>query len=75
VLYALPEALARAQSTAVLFAAVALAPYLIRLAHPRPATERLARGATYLLLAVFLVCCLAVVRDLLPIYAATRGVR
>jgi hypothetical protein len=75
VLYALPETLARAETTAVAFAALALAPFLLRLAHPRPATERLARGAAWLLLAVFLVTCVAVVRDLLPIYAASRGVR
>jgi hypothetical protein len=38
-------------------------------------TVKIARAATGLLLAIFLLGCLAVVRDLLPIYAAARGVR
>ncbi|HYV86230.1 MAG TPA: glycosyltransferase family 39 protein [Patescibacteria group bacterium] len=52
-----------------------LVPYLLRLVHERPATIRIARAATLVLLAVFLATCLATVGGLLEIYAATRGVR
>jgi hypothetical protein len=74
-LYALPEPLAHSKTAVVLFAALALGPYLLRLAHDGPVSARLARGATYLLLLAGLLTSLASVGGLLEIYSATRGLR
>jgi len=74
-LYTLPERLVQSQPAVMLFALVALAPFVLRLAHDRPLTARLARLSTYLLLLLFVGTCVASVGGLLEIYAATRGVR
>jgi len=74
-LYALPEPIGQAKQVAWLFAALALAPFLPRLVSDRPWTARLARAGAMALFIVFLLANLATVRDLLPIYAATRGVQ
>ena len=74
-LYALPEGMAESKPAVFLFVLLALGPYLARLAHEGPATRRLARAATYLLVALFLVTSLMSVQGLLEIYSATRGVR
>jgi len=74
-IYALPERLAQSQTGVMLFALLALAPFVLRLAHERPLTARMARLATYLLLVLFVGTCLATVNGLLEIYTATRGVR
>jgi hypothetical protein len=74
-LYALPEPLAHTKAAVALFAALALGPYLLRFVHEGPASARLARGATLLLLLVGLVTSLAAVGGLLEIYSASRGLR
>jgi hypothetical protein len=74
-LYALPEPLAHTRAAVVLFGALALGPSLLRLVHEGPVSERLARGATYLLLLAGLVTSLITVGGLLEIYSATRGLR
>ncbi len=72
-LYALPAPLAQNRASVVLFAVVALGPYLARLIHEGRFTRRLAEGTTYLLMLLFLLTSLAAVDRLLEIYAATRG--
>jgi len=74
-LYALPEPMGQARPVAWLFAAMALVPFLPRFVSDRPWTARLARAGAMVLLAVFLLANVATVRDLLPIYAASRGVQ
>jgi len=74
-LYALPEPIGQAKEVAWLFAAMALAPFLPRLVSDRPWTARLARAGAMVLFIVFLLANLATVRNLLPIYAASRGVQ
>lgn len=65
----------QSKQAVVLFAAVALLPFLVRLAHESPLTERIARLATWALLAAFLITSLVTVDGLLEIYAGTRGLR
>jgi 4-amino-4-deoxy-L-arabinose transferase-like glycosyltransferase len=72
-LYALPAPLADNQAAVALFALVALGPYLARLVHEGRITRRLAEGATYVLMLLFLLTSVAAVESLLEIYAATRG--
>jgi hypothetical protein len=65
----------QSQRAVAVFAAVALLPFLVRLAHESPITERIARAATWVLLATFLITSLITVHGLVEIYAATRGLR
>jgi PA14 domain-containing protein len=74
-LYALPEALAQARPAAWIVAILAVAPLVPRLVIDRPWTVALARAGAVTLLVAFLVANVATVRDLLTIYAATRGVQ
>jgi hypothetical protein len=74
-LYALPESVAGTRRAVYLFALVALAPFLLRLAHERRWTQRLALGATLALVAIWLMTSLVVNQNLLEIYAGTRGAR
>ena len=67
--------LIQSQAAVAVFALAALAPFLVRLACERPLTERLARLATWGLVAVFLLTSLITVDGLLEIYSATRGLR
>jgi 4-amino-4-deoxy-L-arabinose transferase-like glycosyltransferase len=72
---ALPVSVAWTKGAVLVVMTAFLVPYLLRLAHERPATIRIARAATLVLLAVFLATCLVTIGGLLEIYAATRGVR
>ena len=74
-LYALPAAVAQSKEGMALFAVLALAPFLPRLARERPLTARLARAGAYLLLAVFLVTSVATLGKILDVYPAPRGLR
>jgi hypothetical protein len=74
-LYALPEPVAQSRHAAWIFAALAAAPLVPRLADDRPWAAGLARATAVILLVVFVLANVATVRDLLPIYAATRGVQ
>jgi hypothetical protein len=74
-LYALPENLVKSRGVVLAFASVVVAPYVLRLAHERPWTSRLARAATYGLVALWLATSVATVGKFLEIYAATRGAR
>ena len=78
VLYALPDWAGGVESgrlAVYLFALLALAPFLARLAFDREPVARLARLSTWCLLLVFFVTSLVTVDRLLEIYSATRGVR
>ncbi|HKB07065.1 MAG TPA: PA14 domain-containing protein [Candidatus Polarisedimenticolia bacterium] len=78
VLYMTPEWMKQpepAKILTILFGTLALGPYLIRLAVDRPLTARLARGATWALLALFFLTNLGAIDRLLEIYSATRGLR
>jgi len=78
VLYTMPEWMKQpepAKILTMLFGLLALGPYLIRLAVDRPLTARLARAATWALLALFLLTNLGSIDRLLEIYSATRGLR
>ena len=72
-LYALPEPMAQARSTAWLFAAAAVVPFLPRLLTDRPWAVRVARGGAALLFVAFLVANLAADARLLAVYSSTRG--
>jgi len=72
---ALPPPLAGSRPAVALFALVAVAPYLVRLAHETPLTTRLARATTLALVALLLLTSVAVIGDLPEIYSATRGVQ
>lgn len=72
-LYALPEPVAQARSTAWIFAATAVAPFLPRLLTDRAWAIHVARGGAALLLVAFLVANLAADANLLAIYSSTRG--
>jgi 4-amino-4-deoxy-L-arabinose transferase-like glycosyltransferase len=74
-IYSLPSAYAQSKPAVALFAVVAVVPYVVRLAHERPATVRGARVATHVLVALFLLSSLAADRNLLEIYSAMRGTR
>jgi len=74
-LYVLPESVVDTKRAVYLFALVAVAPFVLRLAHERRWTQRLALGATLALVAIWLVTSLVADRNLLEIYAATRGAR
>ena len=67
--------LIQSQRAVALFVLVALVPFLVRLAFESALTERIARVATWVLLAAFLVTSLITDDGLLEIYAATRGLR
>jgi dolichyl-phosphate-mannose-protein mannosyltransferase len=73
--WAASPALIQSKTAVALFGLVALAPYAARLAFERPITVRLARAATWLLLALFLFTSLRTIDGLLEIYSATRGLR
>lgn len=70
-----PISFAQTKTAVALFALLALAPYLPRWIRETAWTVRLARGATAALFLLFLLANLATVRDLLEIYAATRGIQ
>ena len=72
-LYALPVSLTGSRWAVYLFALVVLAPCLLRLAFERRWTILVARVATGVLVAVFLLTSLATIDGLLEIYSATRG--
>jgi hypothetical protein len=74
-LYALPEPFAQAKPVAWLFAVAALLPFLPRLVVDRPWSARLARAGTIVLLVLFVLANVATVKNLLPIYSATRGLQ
>lgn len=65
----------QSQRAVAVFAAVALLPFLVRLAYDSPLTGRIARLATWVLVAAFLITSLITVDGLVEIYAATRGLR
>jgi hypothetical protein len=73
--WARSPSLIQSKSAVALFALVALAPYLVRLAFDRPVTAGLARLATWVLLAIFLLTSLITIDGLPEIYSATRGLR
>jgi len=73
-LYALPASLTGSRWAVYLFALVALAPFLARLARESRWTILTARVATGLLFGAFLITSLSTIGGLLEIYAATRGV-
>jgi hypothetical protein len=74
-LYALPEGVTATKGMTVLFALLAVAPFLPRLMSDHPLALRLARGGAALLLLCFLLASLATVGGLVEIYAAMRGMR
>ena len=69
-LYALPEATTATKGMAMLFALIALAPFLPRLVTDHPLALRLARGGAVLLLLCFLIASLATVGGLVEICGA-----
>jgi hypothetical protein len=78
VLYTMPEWTKEpgpAKILMLVFALLALGPYLVRLAFDRPLTARIARATTWVLLALFLFTNLGAIDRLLEIYSATRGLR
>ena len=74
-LYALPAAFAQSKQGMALFALLATAPFLPRLAREGPLTARLARAGAYLLLGVFLVTSVATLGNILDLYPSPRGLR
>ncbi len=74
-LYALPEPIVDTKRAVYLFGLVAVGPFLLRLAHERRWTQRLALGTTLALVAIWLLTSLATNLNLLEIYAASRGTR
>lgn len=74
-LYALPESTTATKGMAMLFALIALAPFLPRLLTDHPLALRVARGGAVLLLLCFLIASLATVGGLVEIYAAMRGLQ
>ena len=70
---ALPPGLAQSRSAVVLFALLAVAPYVARQARESLLTARAARAATLALVGLFLLTSVAVVADLPEIYSANRG--
>jgi len=78
VVYALPDWASGSDTGKLamyLFAALALAPFLARLAFERTATRWAARLSTWALFLIFLATSVTTVDRLLEIYSATRGVR
>jgi hypothetical protein len=67
--------LIQSKPAVALFALIALLPFLVRLAFESALTERIARLATWVLLAAFLLTSLIIDDGLLEIYSATRGLR
>jgi len=67
--------LIQSKPAVALFALVALLPFLVRQAFESALTERIARLATWVLLAAFLLTSLITDDGLLEIYSATRGLR
>ena len=74
ILYALPEPWQSARPIAVLFAILAVAPFVPRLVWDRPWARRTARAGAWTLVVAFLIANVATVRGLLEIYSAARGV-
>jgi 4-amino-4-deoxy-L-arabinose transferase-like glycosyltransferase len=70
-----PVSAAQTQLAVALFGIVAIGPFLLRLAHDRPWTRRLAKASAFLILIAFVVTSVASVHGLPEIYAATRGMR
>ncbi|MFQ5878438.1 MAG: glycosyltransferase family 39 protein [Acidobacteriota bacterium] len=73
--FPMPASLVQTKTAVALFSFLALAPYLLRLAHERPWTRRVATAATCLLVALFLLTSVAAVGGMLETYHLTRGVR
>ncbi|MCZ6696826.1 MAG: hypothetical protein O7A63_09850, partial [Acidobacteria bacterium] len=71
----LPISAAQSQAAVILFAVVALLPFVLRIVHERAWTRWLARGTTYVLLIVFVLSCVMTVGDLVETYALMRGIR
>ena len=72
---ALPTSVVQTKGVVLVFILVFLAPFVLRLAHDRPGTARLARIASHLLVVLWVVTSVATVGDLLEIYSATRGLQ
>ena len=69
----LPEALAESRPAVLLFALIAVVPYVARFLSDSRFIEQLARAATFALLALFLLTCLGVVGQALEIYVAATA--
>jgi 4-amino-4-deoxy-L-arabinose transferase-like glycosyltransferase len=70
-----PESILWTKGVVLIFLIGFFVPYLLRLAHERPATVKLTLGATHLLVILWIFTSVATVGRLLEVYSATRGIQ